>query len=141
MQQRGRKSTAQLSVVAGSIDGRPRAPEDFTKEQAEIWNRVVSSEASDFFKTAALQQLLADYCRHSARGSWLEREIAEAVKPGSECSLCDVDRLMKMAERETRAKVTLATKLRLTNQARYTPQAAATAAKNTGPERKLWQRA
>lgn len=140
MQQRGRKSTAQLSVVAGTIDGRPKPPADLSQDQAEIWHRVVSSEAADFFRTATLQHLLADYCRHSVRGAWLEAEIAEAVAPGSECSLEDVDRLMKMAERETRAKVTLATKLRLTNQARYTPQAAGTAAKNASPERKLWQR-
>lgn len=139
MQQRGRRSGAQLSVIAGTIDGRPRSPADLTKDQSEIWDRIVGSESSDFFKSAALQHLLLGYCRHFVRAEWLEKEIEEAVKPASETSLEDVDRLMKMAERETRACVTLATKLRLTNQSRYTPQAAGTKARNN-TERKPWQR-
>lgn len=139
MQQPGRKSSAQLSVIAGTIDGRPKAPAELSKEQAEVWDRVVGSEAQDFFKTAALKELLAAYCRHVVRASWLETEIAEAMKPASELDLEDVDRLMKMAERETRAVLSIATKLRLTNQSRYTPQAAGTTAKNAG-DRKVWQR-
>lgn len=139
MRQRGRKSTAQLSVIAGTIDGRPKPPSSLSKEQAEVWDRVVGSEVQDFFKTAALKELLAAYCRHVVRAMWLETEIAAAMGPGSELDLEDVDRLMKMAERETRATLSIATKLRLTNQARYTPQAAATKARNAG-ERKVWQR-
>jgi hypothetical protein len=139
MQQRGRKSTAQLSVIAGTIDGRPKAPAELTKKQTEVWDRIVGSEASDFFRSAALQHLLLGYCRHFDRASWLEKEIEEAVRPTSESALEDVDRLMKMAERETRACVTLATKLRLTNQSRYTPQSAGTKARNN-TERKPWQR-
>lgn len=139
MQQRGRKSAAQLSVIAGSIDGRPKAPDDLSDAQAEIWNRVVGGEPTDFFRTAATQHLLADYCRHSERVVWLESEIAEARKPDSELGLEDVDRLLKMAERETRAVLSIATKLRLTNQSRYQPSVAATAAQKA-PERKVWQR-
>lgn len=139
MRQRGRKSTAQLSVIAGIIDGRPRPPSSLSKEQAEVWDRVVGSEAQDFFKTAALKELLAAYCRHVVRAMWLETEIVAAMGPGSELDLEDIDRLLKMAERETRATLSIATKLRLTNQARYTPQAAGTKARNAG-ERKVWQR-
>ena len=140
MQQRGRKSAAQLSVVAGTIDGRPKAPESLSKDQAEVWDRVVASEAADFFKTAALKHLLEQYCRHFTRAAWLDNEIAEAQKPTSDLGLEDVDRLMKMAERESRAMLSIATKLRLTNQARYTPQAAGTAAKKGAGERSVWQR-
>jgi hypothetical protein len=140
MQQRGRKSAAQLSVVAGTIDGRPEAPPNLSKSQTEIWNRVVACEAADFFRTATVQVLLAEYCRHVERAAWLEDEIAEARKPTSQLPLEDVDRLLKMAERETRAVLSIATKLRLTNQSRYQPSVAATAAKNAGTERKLWQR-
>lgn len=140
MAERGRRSAASLSVVAGSIDGRPKAPDDLTKEQCEIWDRVVANEAADTFKTAALQQLLKDYCRHTASALKLARMI-EAVEGLAEMKtddLEDYDRLLKMRDRETKAIADKATKLRLTNQSRYTPQAAATAAKK-GSERKPWQ--
>jgi hypothetical protein len=141
MQQRGRQSSASLSVVAGSIDGRPKAPDGLTDEQQEIWNRVVASESSDFFKTAAVQQQLARYCVHLAEVAWLDGEIADAKLPSAGSSLADIDRMMKMRDREDRACVTLATKLRLTNQSRYRADKVHPTPNSGGGERKLWQRA
>jgi hypothetical protein len=43
-----RKSAESLSVVAGTIEGRPSF-------SVRVWQRTVASEASTFFKTAALQ--------------------------------------------------------------------------------------
>lgn len=137
MQQPGRKSTASLSVVAGSIDGRPQAPSELTKDQREIWNRVVAAEAADWFKTAAGQQLLAMYCRHVATAAKLESIIDDAWKD-DDATPAQVDRLLKMRDRETRASVTLATKMRLTNQSRYTAEKAGTAARSVEKERKPW---
>lgn len=141
MQQRGRKSAAALSVVAGAIDGRPKAPDYLTERQRGIWERTVANEAADMFRTAALQQLLADYCRHRESAERLSSLIdADADTSAAEgYTLEEMDRLMKMRERETRAAADKATKLRLTNQSRYTPQAAATASRKA-PERKLWDR-
>jgi hypothetical protein len=48
------------------------------------------------------------------------------------------ERLLKMRDRETKAAADKATKLRLTNQSRYTQRAAATAAKHASAERKPW---
>ncbi len=138
MQQRGRKSAASLAIVAGSIDGRPRAPEDLTDCQREVWDRTVSNEAADVFRTATLQQLLKEYCRHVASAEKLAGMI-EAMEAVPINDLGDYDRLLKMRDRETKALADKATKLRLTNQSRYTPQAAATAAKNAQTERKPWQ--
>lgn len=140
MQQRGRKSAASLSVVAGTIDGRPKPPSELTKEQQEIWNRVVASEAADFFKTGAVQQQLARYCVHLAEVSWLDETIQKA-KDDDETSVASLDRLMKMRDREDRACVTLATKLRLTNQSRYRADKVHPTPNAGGGERKLWQRA
>jgi hypothetical protein len=141
MGQRGRQSGASLSVIAGTaIDGRPAAPPGMTEFQVEVWTRTVGNEAADVFRTAALQQLLADYCRHVESAHRLTVQIDRHL--ATECSnieLDDLDRLMKMRERETRALADKATKLRLTNQSRYTPKAAGTAAKNAQTERKPWQ--
>ncbi len=140
MATRGRKSAAALSVVAGKIDGRPKAPEDLTQFQREVWDRTVSNEASGFFKTAALQQLLKEYCRHVESAHKLAGMIQmfEQAQAMDDEDIAQYERLLKMRDRETKAIGDKATKLRLTNQSRYTPQAAATAAKNASPS-KVWE--
>ena len=137
MGQRGRASGAALSVVAGTeIDGRPKAPSDLTEFQRDVWNRTVANEAADVFRTAALQQLLKEYCRHVEMADWLETQIQAARSNG--CDLDDLVKLVRTRDCETKALADKATKLRLTNQSRYTPGAAATAAKKPS-ERKPWQ--
>lgn len=141
MATRGRKSGAALSVVVGSIDGRPTPPADLTKFQAAVWQRTVAAESLDQFRSAALQQLLKEYCRHCEAAQILADEI-EATKPEwlrTDEGLKRYDKLLIMRDRETKAQGDKATKLRLTNQSRYTPQAAATAAKNTGGFAKPWE--
>lgn len=135
----GRKSTAALSIVAGTqIDGRPKAPSDLTEFQQVVWERTVANEAADVFKTAALQQLLRDYCRHVETAERLSIQIDRATAEGSNMSIDDLTKLVRLRDCETKASADKATKLRLTNQARYTPQSAATASKKA-TERKPWQ--
>ncbi len=141
MGQRGTKSSAALSVVVANIDGRPRAPSDLTDGQREIWDRTVANEAADTFKTAALQQLLRDYCRHVETSDRLSVQVDRATDAGSNMELDELVKLIRIRDCETKASADKATKLRLTNQARYTPGAAATAAKSAGSERKPWQAA
>lgn len=140
MADRGRKSSAALSVVIGSIDGRPKPPADLTKFQREVWERTVANETATFFSTAALQQLLKEYCRHveSAHKLAAMIEQVEGIQSFDEDTIKAYDKLLGMRDRETKALGDKATKLRLTNQARYTPQAAATASKKAG-DRKPWQ--
>ena len=129
-----RKSAASLSVIPGSLDTRPGAPADLTAIEAEVWDRTVAHEAADVFGTAALQQMLKDYCRHviaaERLGLVIEGHMSKACGDEGSISLKDLDCLLKMRDRETKAIADKATKLRLTNQSRYTPKAAATAAKN-----------
>jgi hypothetical protein len=139
MNQRGRKSSAALSVVASTkIDGRPPAPSDLTARQREIWDRTVSNESAEVFKTAALQQLLKDYCCHVATSEALTKQINRAIEDGSNVEIDDLTKLVRLRDCETKASADKATKLRLTNQSRYTPGAAGTAAKKSS-EAKPWQ--
>lgn len=142
----GRKSAAALSIVAGAIDGRPKAPDDLTEFQAEVWDRTVANEAADVFRTAALQQLLKEYCRHVETAhriagmiQTVEKSIGEGIVFDGD-DLDDYDKLLRCRDRETKALGDKATKLRLTNQSRYTPQSAGTASKKATTEQKLWQR-
>lgn len=135
-----RKSEAALSVIVGNIDGRPRPPSDLTDAQREVWERTVANEAATFFNTAALQQMLKEYCRHVISAGKLAKmiEVVEQNKAFDDESIKSYDRLLVMRDRETKAVGDKATKLRLTNQARYTPQSAATASKKTA-DRKPWE--
>jgi hypothetical protein len=142
MGQRGRTSSAALAVVAGTdIDGRPKAPADMTEFQRGVWERTVANEAADVFRTAALQQLLKEYCRHVETADRLSKQADIYTADGSNHSLQDIDVLLRMRDRETKALADKATKLRLTNQSRYTPGAAGTAAKKSGEATKPWQAA
>lgn len=138
---RGRKSAAGLSVVTGNFGGRPEPSPELNAEQAAIWRETVSSEAADFFSTAALRSMLSDYCRHRASAAVVS-EIIDTFKPEWLKASEGARRyygLLKMRESETRAAASLATKLRLTNQSRYTPQAAATASKHAAKGFKPWE--
>lgn len=135
MRTRGRKSAAELAVIKGSFGERPDPADGLTAEQAAIWREIVSSEPSGFFKSAAVRSLLADYCRHRSTGEMVSA-IIESFKPEWLKSGEGAKRysaLLKMRDMEARAAGLAATRLRLTNQSRYTAQAAATATKNVGP--------
>lgn len=141
MATRGRKSAAALSVVEGNFGSRPEPLAELTDEQSAIWRETVSSEAADFFGTAALRSMLADYCRHRASAAVVS-EVIDTFKPDWLKAAEGAKRyygLLKMREAETRAAASLATKLRLTNQSRYTPQAAATANKNAARGMRPWE--
>ena len=142
MGQRGRTSGAALSVVAGTaIDGRPPAPSDLTPYQRDVWERTVGNEAADTFRTAALQQLLKEYCRHVSSAQLLTDKIDafDSQWLDTDEGLDRYTRLVRTRDCETKALADKATKLRLTNQSRYTPGAAGTAAKNAGGAAKPWQ--
>ena len=138
----GRKSAADLKVVvSGKFSERPGPPSELTESQAKIGQAVVSSEPSDFFQTEALRGILGDYCRHRDSAAQVS-EVISTFKPEwlkSEEGAKRYHGLLRMRELETRAALSCATKLRLTNQSRYTPQAANTASKNMATAPKPWE--
>jgi len=68
-------------------------------------------------------------------GPGADAGVEAAIAGGDPAELKAV---LDMRDKESRRLASLATKLRLTNQSRYTPQAAATAAKKGGGG-KVWQ--
>lgn len=143
MQKRGRKSAASLeaNVIPGNFGQRPEPPEDLTAEEASVWRETAASEPLDFFNTSALRNLLKDYCRHRAAADKITEVInifqTEWLK--SETGSKRYSQLLKMRDLEARGAADKATKLRLTNQARYTPQAASTASRNAAKGFKPWE--
>ena len=141
MAKRGRKSASELQVVPVEFGKRPPVPKALNSRQAEIWDRTVVDEADGHFKTRALQDMLADYCRHREITESLGAQINE-FKPEwvkSDEGARKLAALLKMRDGESRAAADKATKLRMTNQSRYTPQAAATAASDASQGEKPWE--
>ena len=140
MGKRGRKTAADLQVVSVEFE-RPRPPKVLNARQAEIWERTIIDESDGHFKTKALQDMLADYCRHremaESFGTIINEFKPEWVK--STKGAQKLGSLLRMRDAEARAAADKATKLRMTNQSRYTPQAAGTAAKDAGVGKELWE--
>jgi hypothetical protein len=109
---------------------RQRPPAELTREQAAVWNAIVRAEPADWF-SASTRPVLVQYCRHIVAA----RRAAEMIK-ALEASITtmsavdganplaitlsaaeEFDRLLKMQERESRVIASLATKMRITQQA------------------------
>ena len=121
-----------VSLTPPSVHLEP--PEGLTDEQAEVWRTVVGARSADFFSADAAP-LLEEYCRVVVMCRLLAVQI-EAGIAGGEAD--ELKALLDMRDKESRRMASLATKLRITNQSRYTPGAAATAAKR-GAGGKVWQ--
>ena len=118
MGSRGKRSAADLSVVtAGGITAiaRPGAPEELTDEQAYEWLAVVNRMPADWFPRET-HALLVAYCKHVVTNRRVGQLIAEAEK-GESIDVDAYDRLLKMQEREGRAMSSLATRMRISQQA------------------------
>ena len=119
MAQRGRKSAAALSVVSADALGEKRlqAPVSLTDAEKAIWLAVIDDNPATAF-TETHAPVLEMYCRHVIRGGVLNAEILKfnPKQLSNDDGLKRYDKLLAMAERESRAASSLARALRLTRQ-------------------------
>ena len=120
-----RKSAASLTVVPYKApgDGRLAAPQSLSDRERLIWTKIVASKPADWFSVDT-EALLTGYVTAIVSYERLSEQIKLA-------EIDDIDtkgmnQLQSMQERQARLMQSFATKLRLTQQSRYTPQAAAT---------------
>lgn len=121
MNQRGRKSA--LSVVQGgaiSAINRPEPLIGLTNEQRIEWMLVVNSLPAGWFPDETLK-VLAQYCRHAVASNHVA-SLIDDIEANKDIDITTYDRLLKMQERESRMMVSLATKMRMTQQASYHPE-------------------
>jgi hypothetical protein len=131
-----------LKVIKGGMFGaRPEPLDDLNAAQAAIWRKIVDTESGEFFTTAATRSMLGDLCRHREAADKLSAVIdsfqLEWLKVGEGAKRYAA--LLKMRDLEIRAAASLATKLRLTNQARYVPTSAGRAARDAIKGTKPWE--
>ena len=121
MGKRGRTSGAELAMIpnVGVLErvSRPDAPYELTDAQCEIWRRISEDLPADWFTPKHLG-ILKQYCRHEAQAD----RIANLIEQEMQAPIIDVtkyDKLLAMQEREGRALSSLATRMRITQQALY----------------------
>ena len=141
MRQRGRKSSASLSVVPVSFEARrPAPPAELTAPEAKVWKAIVCSTPGGWFSVAQ-EPLLSAYCRHVVTGDRLSAMINKGSPDLTNMAgIRQHSRLLSMRLRESAAMMSLATKMRLTQQSAMHPRSAgrALSGEHNGP--KLWDR-
>lgn len=115
---RGRKSSASMEISApAKIEtiARLLPPHHLTDEEVEVWHAAVNAESADWF-TPSNGPMLAQYCRHVVHSHRIASLIERAVG-NKNLKITAYDRLLKMQERESRCIASLATKMRVSQQA------------------------
>ena len=138
MMQRGRKSAASREVGPVPLNPRPSPPADLSEAEAAVWGDLVSSMRPDYF-TRSDHPVLAAACRHIVGGgtisTWL-RDTAGAA----DADLGEIERLLKMRQRETASALSCLRALRLTKQAQDHQRTAARAVSSGAPPPwELWE--
>lgn len=127
-------SSASLSVVPVQPLARVSAPDGLSKEEAQLWRQVVDSKPADWFGEDSAP-LLMEYVRAKVSCDVLHAQVQAALAGGEAKEIKDA---MQLRDMESRRLLSIGTKLRLTQQSRYTPKAASTADRGAGG-RKPWQ--
>lgn len=136
-----RKSKNELSM-APVTEARPlpAPPPELTADQAQIWHSVVRTKPADWFQ-ADTHPLLAAYCKSCTQVALLDQAI-DRYQPNwldNDDAVLRLEKLTAMRCKLVGKLESCATKLRLTQQARYDAQKAATVTKRVRPERMPWE--
>jgi hypothetical protein len=127
-------------AAPGISTSRLVAPVHISDAEMAVWLEVVNDQPADAF-TPTHAPLLELYCRHIVQARVLADELANFDRAwmADDDGLKRYDRLLAMAERESRAASSLATRLRITRQAVEHPTTVGRALKNQSRARKPWE--
>jgi hypothetical protein len=128
----GRTSAAALSIAPVRPWARLEPPETLTACEVAIWHEIVATKPSDWFK-ADCAPILEAYCKSITH----YRDLTERLSDPP-VELSDYLKLIEATGKQARLMGELASKLRLTPQARYTAGSAATASKKAAVAAKPW---
>ena len=143
MSKGGRKSSADLSVISNNgieVIDRPAPPMELQSDAAKTeWVEIVNRLPADWFPRET-HSLLKQHCRHVDAADKIAQLIKSMEDGGCDFNLDDYDKLLKMQERESRTISSLDTRMRLTQQGRYTTQKAGTGSANSSNKKAPWSK-
>jgi hypothetical protein len=131
-----RQSAASLAVVRNLPGKRVAPPDGLTDAETELWQAVVDSKPAEWFG-ADSAPLVVEYVRAVGMCGVLDERL-QSMLGDKHAAANDIKLILDMRDKESRRACTLATKLRLTQQSRYTPSSAGTANKRAAGKRP-WQ--
>jgi hypothetical protein len=142
MAKRGKPSAAAQSVgfvTPISPEKRLQAPMHISDAERSVWVEVINDQPAGAF-SATHSPLLELYCRHVTNARIIADEVMNFDRAwiADDDGLKRYDRLLAMAERESRAASSLATRLRITRQA-IDQQTVGRALVNQIKTRKPWE--
>jgi hypothetical protein len=118
-----RKSAAALAIrTPENLDTRLPPAAGLSKGECDLWREIVDSKPAEWFDSGSAP-LLREYVRAVGESQRIGRLVARTSSKDPDT----LARWLTLRDREVKRMADLATKLRLTQQSRYTPQAAATA--------------
>ncbi len=137
-----RESAASIAILPASALTRVDAPGGLEPAELALFYDVVNSKPADWFGPDSVP-LMVEYVRASVMCDLLDGKVKLAIAGGEEgeepipLALMGkvIEGFLRLRDMESKRMLNIATKLRLTQQSRYTPQAAATANKNAGTAR------
>lgn len=134
-----KKSAASLSIVPPNVPGGTlAAPAELSEDERNLWNEVVASKPAEWFGDDSAP-LLKEYVRAAVLCDVLDAKAKRAIEGGAgDASVGLIKMLLDMRDKEAKRVASFATKLRLTQQSRYTPQSASTA-NNRASGKRPWQ--
>jgi hypothetical protein len=116
-----KKSSASLSIVPPGIVTVLSPPKSLTARQKELWKEITLSKPASWFDHSTAP-LLSGYVKSIASHEFLasQSDAIEAELADGGGDLKTLNRIHAMIERQARLIQTFATKLRRTQQSRYT---------------------
>ena len=129
-----------IRALPGREERRPPPPDDLTDAQRIMWRSIVETEPAHMFDSEARKHLLRLYCEHATFRASLQKLIDRSPVEcfGAPEALKAFEAMLRARDRETKQIVSLATRMRITNQSRYTPTAASSAGRNHTNLPKPW---
>lgn len=142
---RGKKSQSEIATLAKVVpvvfQQRLEPPLHINDAMRQVWIETVNDQPADAF-TAVHIPILEMYCGHVVKSRLLNQEIENFDLDWlrDDDGLKRYDRLTGMAERESRAASSLATRLRITRQSTIHPVTAGRSNARQTKSSKPWQR-
>ncbi len=136
---RGKKTGSEIVAqrAAVALMERPKPPLDLTPAQSDEWVEIVNVMPADWFSPENYP-LLAQYCEHIVNARHLAQLIDQACSGTEMDAKLYLDLLASQIKQSAQIK-SLATAMRLTQQARYDTKNAAVAQKRVGTVKRPWE--